>query len=499
MSCRTDRDLITQYARTGSDKAFAELVHRQINLVYSTALRVVRNPSLAEDVTQKVFVALARNAHKLQRRPVLSGWLHETTRNLAVTLIRGEERRRQREHEAAIMRHIESTDPHPAWDQIAPHLDSALAQLRDADREAILLRYFERKTAKEIAERLGLTEEAAQKRATRALERLRSILAARGLAVAMPGLSGLLGLQAVQLAPAGLAASVIGTAAAAGAAATATSTLGFIMVSTKIKIGLAAALVASVSTPVILQHQTTARLRREVAALRQENAELKQWRLENPSSAAEPVDPRETARLQAERAELIRLRGEVSGLRAQANDLANARVRSTKAERAMQSGPDAPLVPAEDWANVGLGTPLAAFQTMTWAKANRETNVISQSVAWADENSRARIEAVFAAAPEPVRAKYESADAYVLSLFNHAPPDDSRRIVGFRVLSENIADDSASLLVEEQSADGRTRPVLMNYVRVGNEWRQALDFDGPSIAKLTSSLQAEASAQTRNP
>jgi hypothetical protein len=331
------------------------------------------------------------------------------------------------------------------------------------------------------------------------LERLPSILAARGLAVPLVGLSGLLAFHAVQSAPAGLAASVIGAAAAAAAAATTTSTFGFIMVSTKIKVGLAAALVASVSTPIVLQHQTAARLRSEVAALQKQNAELQQWRAENRPSVPEPADPREAARLQEERAELIRLRGELSTLRAQAKNPSEAREGVTKAERIIQSGSNAPLVPVEDWANIGLNTPLAAFQTMSWARANRDTNVIARSVAWADENSRARIEAVFAAAPEPVRAKYESADAYVLSLFDHTPPDDSRRVVGFRVLSENIADDSASLLVEEQSADGNTRPVLMNYVRVGNEWRQALDFDGPSISKLTSSLQAEAGAQSLHP
>jgi DNA-directed RNA polymerase specialized sigma24 family protein len=103
MSDRTDHELIRQYVRSGSEEAFGELVHRNVDLVYSTAFRVLRNPGFAEEVTQRVFIALARNAVKLQQRPVLTGWLHETARNFAVTTVRSEERRRQREQEAATL------------------------------------------------------------------------------------------------------------------------------------------------------------------------------------------------------------------------------------------------------------------------------------------------------------------------------------------------------------------------------------------------------------
>src|SRR5262245_7466428 len=269
-----DQDLIREYARNGTEASFGELVHRHVDLVYSAAFRVLRNPELAEEVSQRVFVALSRNAEKLEQRAVLAGWLHQTARNFALETVRSEERRRQRERDAAALRTLDSNDTQSVWDQVASHLDAALAQLDENDRDAILLRYFERKTAKEIGERLGLTAEAAQKRAVRALERLRMIFAERGIATAPTALAALLSLQASQSAPVGLAASVI----AAGATETimsATSTIGLIMASTKIKIGLGAALIAAISLPLVVQHQTNTRLRREI---KQQGAELARLR-----------------------------------------------------------------------------------------------------------------------------------------------------------------------------------------------------------------------------
>ena len=155
MSETLDQDLIREYARNGAQESFGELVHRHVDVVYSTAFRVLRNADLAEEVSQRVFVALARNAAKLEYRAVLTGWLHQTARNFALETVRSEERRRQREREAATIRDLDSDDTQAAWDQIAPHLDTALAQLGEADRDVILLRYFERKTAKEIGNDWG--------------------------------------------------------------------------------------------------------------------------------------------------------------------------------------------------------------------------------------------------------------------------------------------------------------------------------------------------------
>jgi len=248
MADDNDPILIRAYVRIRCEHSFRELVHRHVDLVHSTALRVVRDAGLAEDATQRVFLALARHSVKLQERASLTGWLHETARNLAVNTVRGEERRRQREKEAASTSNLQSIESEAVWKQLAPYLDEAIAQLNSVERDVILWRYFERRTAEQIGGRLGLTAEAAQKRVARALDRLRGILVERGLTPTTATLTALLSAQAVPSAPVGLAASAIATVSAASAILPAT-TLQIIMASTKLKIGLATVLAASVTTP----------------------------------------------------------------------------------------------------------------------------------------------------------------------------------------------------------------------------------------------------------
>ena len=214
----TDHELLSRYARENSQAAFAELVARHVNLVYSAARRLVVDAHLAEDVTQAVFVALAANAaivaERLRAGTPLSAWLHLTTRNIAAKLVRSETRRRQREQAALAMHSHPPDDETTLWNQIAPHLDPALAELAEPDRNAVLLRFFERKTAREIGQRLGISEEAAQKRVHRAVDRLRSIFVSRGLAVPSASLAGVLTIHAVHAAPAALASSVTAVAVA---------------------------------------------------------------------------------------------------------------------------------------------------------------------------------------------------------------------------------------------------------------------------------------------
>src|SRR6185437_14515990 len=150
----TDQQLLREYAEHGSEGAFAELVRRHVDLVHS-ATRRMAGDAQAEDVTQAVFLALAQNAGRLSRHPVLSGWLHTTARHLAAKTVRTAARRQLREQEAAVMNLISSNENEPTWDDVAPHLDVALGELNDAERDAILLRYFEKKSAPEIAALIG--------------------------------------------------------------------------------------------------------------------------------------------------------------------------------------------------------------------------------------------------------------------------------------------------------------------------------------------------------
>jgi RNA polymerase sigma factor (sigma-70 family) len=218
----TDQELLRDYAERRSEAAFSELVRRHVDLVYSAARRMVCQSQLAQDVTQNTFMALAQSARQLTDRPVLSGWLHRTAQNLASKTVRTDVRRRAREEEAAAMNELlaeNGTDIPPDWAAIAPHLDAALGELSEPDRDALMLRYFERKSAREIAQRLGISDEAAQKRVSRAVERLRELFAKRGVTAGAGGLVVAISANAVEAAPAGLAMTISTAAALAGTAA----------------------------------------------------------------------------------------------------------------------------------------------------------------------------------------------------------------------------------------------------------------------------------------
>src|SRR5213083_1387923 len=238
----TDQQLLRDYFEHQSETGFSELVERHVDFVYSAALRMVRDAHLAEDVTQAVFVALARSALQLTGRPVLSGWLHRTAQNHAANVVRSDVRRRAREQEAAAMNELH--EPDAAWEDIAPHLDNALGELSEADRDALLLRYFEGKSARQIAQTLGTTEDAAQKRVSRAVERLREFFAKRGITVGASGLVAVISANAVQAAPAGLVVT-ISSAAVASMAAGGTITFLKLMTMTKLKLGAVGALIVA--------------------------------------------------------------------------------------------------------------------------------------------------------------------------------------------------------------------------------------------------------------
>jgi RNA polymerase sigma factor (sigma-70 family) len=309
----TDQQLLREYAAHDSQAAFSELVRRHLDLVHSAAVRMVVDRHLAEDVSQAVFVALARQADSLQDRAVLTGWLHRVTQNLAAKAVRTEVRRRTREHEAATMH---SPALEAVWEQIAPHLDDALGWLDEADRDALFLRYFERKSAREIGERLSLGEEAAQKRVTRALERLRGIFVERGLALPTASLGGAILLSAVQAAPAGLATTVLtGVAATAGVSAGAGASLLLfeLMSATSIKITAAALVTAALSTAFVLQHQQNQRLLAELDHLRAEAAKPVPAPASDKPAPAGPSD--ELLRLRGEAARLRTLETEMAGLK----------------------------------------------------------------------------------------------------------------------------------------------------------------------------------------
>ena len=224
----SDGELLRRYAEAGSEEAFGELVRRHLNLVYSAALRQVHGDThLAQDVAQSVFTDLARKAASLAGRPVLTGWLYAGTHFAAATVVRTERRRHNREEEAHLMNELlQGPAPERDWSLLRPALDAAMLDLDEPDREAVLLRYFENRQHAEIADRLGISENAARMRIDRALEKLRTLLVRRGVSTTA-ALSAVILASAVSAAPAGLAATISTAAALAGTtiAATATATI----------------------------------------------------------------------------------------------------------------------------------------------------------------------------------------------------------------------------------------------------------------------------------
>ena len=218
-------DLVREYAARNSEPAFETLVHRHVSLVYSVALRQVGNPVHAEEITQAVFLILARKAARLRPDTVLPGWLHETARFASASFLRGELRRQRREQEAYVQSKLQESTADPAWEQLAPLLDEAIGQLGKADRNAVVLRFFQNKSAREIAAALNVHESAAQKRLNRAVEKLRAWFLKRGVAVSADALTGALLIHSVQGAPAHLAASVVAASAKGTAVSSSTLTL----------------------------------------------------------------------------------------------------------------------------------------------------------------------------------------------------------------------------------------------------------------------------------
>jgi RNA polymerase sigma factor (sigma-70 family) len=227
-----DHQLLGEFVRCRSEAAFTELVRRYAGLVYSTAHRFCDNPHHAEEITQAVFIILARKAETISPRVVLSGWLYQTARLTAANFVKGEIRRRRREQEAVMQSNLCEPDP-TAWEKIAPLLDEAMGALGETDRNAVLLRYFENRNSSEIGGALRMSEDTARKRVNRALDKLRHFFAKRGVTVSSAALSEVIAMNSIQRVSALMVKSIATLAVAKGAAASA-STLTLIKGALKI-------------------------------------------------------------------------------------------------------------------------------------------------------------------------------------------------------------------------------------------------------------------------
>ncbi|MGA2863840.1 MAG: sigma-70 family RNA polymerase sigma factor [Verrucomicrobiota bacterium] len=338
-----DMDLVREYVAGRSEPAFAALVSRHVNLVYSAALRRVGDAHLAEEITQAVFIILARKADSLGPKTVLSGWLYRTAQYAAADALKIQRRRLRRQQEAYMQSTLLDAPADKSWEQLSPMLDEAMLRLGQADRDAVVLRFFEGRSLSEVGSALGTNEEAAKKRVHRALEKLRRFFMARGVALPATVIAGAVSAHAVHAAPLQLAAAVT-AGALKGTVATA-STLTLIqetlklMAWTKLKTAALAGVVvaASVVTPLVIQHQSRARLRALDESVQQQSAQLAKAKADNDRLAGLAAQA-ETSQAQAD--DLRRLRAQVGAGPRQTNDLAKLR----KDNRRLQAAADQPSV-----------------------------------------------------------------------------------------------------------------------------------------------------------
>lgn len=390
-----DAELLRLHAETGDETAFSELVARHVDLVYSAALRQVGGDSaLAQDVSQGVFILLARQARALSRRASVVGWLYTTARYQANHAVRAERRRRVREQEANVMHEFEGI-PGINWEELHPVLDAAMHELSEADREVMLLRYFKGLELRAVGAAVGVSEEAARKRVDRALEKLRGVLRQRGVASTSAALVAVMHGAAVTAAPAGLASTItasVATGASAGVGLT--STLFHFMASTKIKSTAGAVLIAGLLVPVAMQQNSLSAVRRETETLRQV---VKQFSapLVEATATAEPLsdaEREEFSRLRREHLELLRLRGEV-GRRLRAAEAQTAfnlkmedateRYQREVADRQdeLKKCTETKLVGGFKLAearNVGAATPEATLQSFVAAVMNNDAKALAE-------------------------------------------------------------------------------------------------------------------------
>jgi len=271
-----DSHLLREYAECGSQAAFRELVQRHLPLVYHSAVRQLGTDAhLAEDVAQSVFVLLSQKSRSLTRHPTLAAWLHTTTHFKVHECLRRERRQRIRDHDAFQVNELMKNEPTAvSWERLQPVIDSALLKLKEPDREAILMRFFEGQPFSAVAAHLGLSENSAQKRIQRALEKLREQLARHGLKSTAAALSVALGTPTILAVPPTALASTISTAVLSAGIPTATAWSVAALMSTKTAT-IAGALAMIISGGIAFQQLTTERrIATELDGVEQENALL---------------------------------------------------------------------------------------------------------------------------------------------------------------------------------------------------------------------------------
>jgi len=389
----TDAEILQRYVRERDDHAFAELVQRHLGVVYGAALRRTGGRAhLAEEIAQQVFIDLARKAAALCHHPSLIGWLHRSTRYAAIDAARAERREKKLAESLATMPDTNPPDEQVEWALLRPALDDALDRLKDADREAMLLRYFEGLSFVELGARLNVSENAARMRIERALDQLSGHLGRRGVTSTSAALAALLANQAFATAPTGLTAAV--TAAALAGAPAAGGFTAFLLMS-KLTVPVVSAVLASGVTSLVWIALVPGVSAREMAALRAENARL--------VAATAPGAPAGSA------AAIAQEYSHQAVAIAQAMTSRRTAVAPPAGGTAEGAGASADTLRGHR--DRGTATARDAAFTFAWACTAGDPAAISRAL-YFDADARARAGEILASMPPEVRTQYSTIEDF---------------------------------------------------------------------------------------
>ena len=451
----TDAELLHRYAGQNDGHAFAELVQRHLGLVYATAQRGTGGRAhLAEEIAQKVFTDLARKSTTLCHHPALTAWLYRSARHAAQAVARAELRRQKLNETFAVMPdNASSSDSSLDWERLRPVLDEVMEELKERDREIMLLRFFEGLSFSEVGARLNLSENAARMRTERALEKLRSQLCRRGVTSTSAALGILMANQAFAAAPSGLAATVTTTTLAAVPATS--GILSFLLMS---KITVPALSVAFAAGLTVLSWTAVASdvSSVELAALRAENARLTQAAAPGASIAsinavADEFAAQTTAIIQTVEKRVVERNAAGLGMHR----------------------------------NHGQATPFDAARSMAWASDIGDVAALAR-IFTCDEQGKETIRAIHAGMPETIRSQYRTPEEliaffYIANTLLNPQPDAEvleKRIANSVVIPHGAG--RAELRVVGQKNAG---PI---FVQTTEGWK--MEFHGPLLEKFVARI-----------
>jgi RNA polymerase sigma factor (sigma-70 family) len=513
-----DFELLEKFSREHSQDAFTALVNRHLGLVYSAALRQVRSSHFAEEIAQSVFTSLARNATKLAPDTILTAWLYRATRNAAVDVIRTETRRQAREQ---LSLQMSAMNDSPAdWSHIEPLLDEAMDSLDESDRTAILLRFFEKKSLAEVGAALGTSDDAAQKRVSRAVERLREHFANRKVAIASAALVALISANAVQAVPATLVTTVATAAAVASttlSTTTATTTIAIAMTTTQ-KIAVSVLLAGAVAAGVYQGIQASS-LRDQVQVLQQQQSQNQQQvdAIKHERDDAKKLVAQlaaENATLKQHPTDVLKLRNQVGQLKRE-----NTEIGSKSALSKVTANPEARKM-LRDQQKMGMGLLYGNFiKDAKLAPDVKEKfkdmladsvmdNVDQITIALRDKPPQQELDRTFAAQNAALQQKVADLlgpDAlaqfndYTKNLASYMTVEqfkdemsgtaDEKKAKGEQLMQLMKTETTAALTAANLPADYQVLPIL-NFANIASEQ------EGDQSLKLMESVYAKVMAQT---